>query len=158
MGFHTSLSEPGEISSKARDGSALPPYLETCIRNYQRLASFERSLAGSLIRDFISVWFDTKKTIDREHAIRVSLLSQPTEQQVVDQGNLFTLAVNNMYPEVNLKFDEKAYQQTGANTVTYWGYVNLAMDQLIKFPQSGSSPVEISVGVNPKFSFRNRMK
>ncbi len=151
MGFYTS-SGGKTRSTKAKTGSRLPPYLENFIINYNGLSRELKKLAKPLLRDLLSVWFDAKGDVPSNRVIRVDTLSQPTPEKAKEQARIFLSAVNHLYPSVDAPSCEI---RTNENKLlrSYISRVTFSIDQLLQFPSSGGSPVEIHARIKPNFAF-----
>jgi hypothetical protein len=159
MGFHNSASAgKSSMNRKANTGSTLPPYLTTIIDKYEDFDQDEKSKSRRLLSDLVQVWFDTK-SFDREKSgIRLMLQSQPTEEQIIDQGQELIRAWNHVFPRAALDEDHAISTFTNASgRGSYCGSVPVPIDTLLRlYITSTFAPIGINISVEPKFYHRSR--
>ncbi len=153
MGFHTN-DDPcsKDPRRKARTGSLLPPYLRRVISTFDHQIRDSKNKVGRYIHDLLSVYFDTKGSIIANRGLRLDLLSQPTQELVMEEGLQLVAAVNYLYPAVSLGPDDI---HVHSNQGTWSGYIHFPFEKILGFPQRAFSPVKVKVHIEPRFSFEH---
>lgn len=153
MGFHTNDEPCSERPQrKARTGSQIPAYLRCIISTFDELGRDSRKNLRRYISDLVAVCFDTRASVRSNRGLRVDLLSQPTEELVIEEALQLVAAVNHLYPSVSLNpKDISVYSNQGK----WQGYITLPFEKTLGFPQGSFSPVKVKVHVEPRFSFEH---
>lgn len=107
MGFYASSSpNPTRHVKKASVGTTLPKYLQNIIENYDENDIIMRKFFKPHLKDLVDILIETKASNIKPSSLRVTILSQPPQEELIREGKLIAKIIGIVYPEIKINTDK----------------------------------------------------
>jgi len=114
IGFYTNKKPASpKRNTRKSNGSQLPPFLTSMIKDYETLGVHEKKLARQYLRNLCMTWTQCKREQDPS-VYSVTFLSQPSKRRLVKEANLLVKSMNIVWG-MNLKPKHRTVHETRTN-------------------------------------------